>query len=217
MAIATYTYDCEGLCCCRCHHFKGIGYYNKADVVIPSPTGYSGMAASPAFRLSIVLGVGGTKSYTLQMETAPGSPSTNTAPAYTTEPLYGSEGGNGDCRWSYWDYDATQDIVTYIVALVTGSDFIILTQYYVFADGSYPFDTNVFEYWGNIPIAQPGAFTSTTLSNLAAGSGHVFYVPATDAEIAPSGDATWFQCGQNDDGTTYEAATFSPDFDSDFA
>lgn len=199
------TLDCEGLCCCRCHFFKTIGYYNKADVVIPSPTSYTGMpASSPAFRLSVVLGLGGTKSYTLQIETAAGSPFANTPPTYASEPLYGSEGGVGECRWSYWDYDATQDIVTYIVAFVSGSDFIIITQYYVFADMSYPFPTNVFEYWGNIPVTQPGAFTSTTLSNLAIGSGHVFYVPATDAEIAPSADATWYQCGENEDGTPYE-------------
>lgn len=202
MATTSVTTDCEGPCCCRCTPCAGIGYYDKYDVTVPGIVSYTySYGGCESAIATIVPSVASPKTYTCTgFETSQATFGTGgplAPPAYGASPLFGSSGGDGNCRWSYYNVTSSGgvDVMEYIVFKGNSVDvyyqvnsFLCFPHTYFLANASFR-AAGTCRVPGNMSYPQDGTIVYSTN-------------PAY-ATAVPSAGASWQQCGQNSDGTTY--------------
>lgn len=180
--------DCEGACCCRCTWCKGVGYWSSYDIIFPVSDGE-------------VRCIAGVRTFVAgASDVIQACISGNTFTITPTVPFkFGSEGGTGDCEW-----DAS--ICPVEGGFSGGLRFIL-------RDG---LGTLQIPYSG---VCVPGVLYNVIDFDCRTG-GTISGDPTVDCisacannphfpsniTIVPSAGATWQQCGQNSDGTTYEEA-----------
>lgn len=145
--------------------------------------------------------------------------SPHTLAAASAGQLYGSQGGDGSCSWSSTytytiDTTGTLSIVASLTLSTTG---YALSSFLV--NYSNPANHTLYDALGNVIHEYTGfdckignTFTFKNIGGLpsiqnqfATTPGRQIYYDGTTVSVTPSAGATWQQCGQNSDGTTYEA------------
>lgn len=201
-STSTASIDCEGPCCCRCTACAGIGYYNSYDVTVPGIVGYTySYGGCESGIIAMVPSLASSKTYTCTgFETSTATFGTGgplAPPVYGASPLFGSSGGDGNCRWSYYNVTSSGgvDVMEYIVFKGNSVDvyyqinsFLCFPQTYFLANASFR-AAGTCRVPGNMSYPQDKTIVYSTN-------------PAY-ATAVPSAGASWQQCGQNSDGTTY--------------
>lgn len=175
--------DCEGACCCRCMGCGGVGYWNAYKLTIPVCNNV--IAAGP-------VDLNNPHTYTIPL----------------TPPLFGSAGGTGVCGASF----NTSFIQSNGMLLAISININIFadghaTLYIQFSMGgggnSYVLDV----YWNcesfDCRLGGSFVFDHDTFTQVGWTFAKADY-SGTTINVIPDGAATWQQCGQNSDGTTYE-------------
>lgn len=201
LSTTTTSIDCEGSCCCRCTPCSGVGYYDSYDVTVPGIVGYTySFSGCESGIITIVPSVASPKTYTcVGFEASPAifSGGTFTPPTYSASPKFGSAGGDGNCRWSYYNVTSSggADVMEYIVfkgnsviATYLINSFLCFPHSFFTAGATFR-PAGDCRVPGSMPYPQDGTIIYSTN-------------PAY-ASAVPSAGANWFQCGLNSDGTTY--------------
>jgi len=191
------TIDCEGACCCRCECCKGVGFWSAYSLTIPAANSYVEVEFNGGGSHSFWLGLNYSRTLSL-----------------THSPLFGSAGGNGICtpEISVLNIDGT---VVSIYAIITiNADcsatlmFSVTTSY----EGTSISTETEYVYWvcESFNCRTGGSFVYDHYTTTSSGPVSPLIVPDADYSgttitVSPDGTATWFQCGQNSDGTPYEA------------
>lgn len=190
MATTTVTtvIDCEGPCCCRCEACKGVGHWSSYDVTFPVSDGE-------------VRCIAGVRTFVAgASDVIQACISGNTFTVATSGQLFGSEGGTGDCIWTsaicpdgFGLYYAQLNFRS----LIGGGGFLQVAYAGVCVPG-VQYDIISFDCrTGGTISGDP------TVNCISACSNNPHF--ASNITIVPSAGATWNQCGQNSDGTTYTA------------
>lgn len=194
MATSVVTLDCEGVCCCRCKGCFGSGYWDSYDVTFPVSDG----------EIRCILGVPTFVPGATDVISNCISGNTFTIPA--TYIKFGSEGSEGTCAWganicptgggffsgqisfSLTDVNTGQMQVSYFGVCVVGLAYNLIS-FNCRTGGTISGDPTP-----NVNCLSP-----------CANYPHF----ATNITITPSAGATWQQCGENSDGTTYTGVVAS--------
>jgi len=178
--------DCEGPCCCRCEACKGVGHWSSYDVTFPVSDGE-------------VKCISGIRTF------VPGASdviqaciSGNTFSVASSGQLFGSGGGTGDCIWispicpdGFGAYRAQLNFRS----LIGGGGFLQVAYPGVCVPG-VQYDIISFD------CRTGGTISGDPTVNCISACANNPHFPS-NITIVPSAGATWNQCGQNSDGTTY--------------
>jgi len=212
MTVTTTSTDCEGKCCCRCTPCAGIGYYDSYDVTVPGIAGYTYSYGCEGLIATAVPSVTSAKTYTcVGFETSQaifGTGGPLTPPVYASQPPYGSAGGDGNCRWSYYNVTSVgvgifaYQVMEYIVFHGNSVDAYYQVTSTTCLPHAFFLASAHFSPAGDCRV--PGTMPYD-------GSGTVVYSgTSASATAVPSAGANWYQCGENSDGTTYVSMGASP-------
>lgn len=182
MATTSVTIDCEGPCCCRCEGCKGVGYWNAYKFTLPA---CNSVLATGAIALN--------------------SPSSYVVPL--TTPLFGSAGGTGVCGLSYATtiLQANGILLSIIININIFTDgHATLYIEFSMGGGGNSYDLNVYWNCASFDCRLGGSFVydHDTFTQVGWAFPQADY-SGTTISITPDGAASWQQCGQNSDGTTY--------------
>ena len=186
MATTSVTIDCEGPCCCRCEACKGVGHWSSYDVTFPVSDGE-------------VRCIAGVRTFVAgASDVIQACISGNTFTVATSGQLFGSAGGTGDCIWisaicpdGFGSFKAQLNFRS----LIGGGGFLQVAYPGVCVPG-VQYDIISFDCrTGGTISGDP------TVNCISACANNPHF--ASNITIVPSAGATWNQCGQNSDGTTY--------------
>lgn len=228
-----YVMDCEGKCCCRCAKCKGVGYYNAYDVTFPSSDGgwitnsfNTIRNFDPTMR---TIGNVIMSGKTVKVNAYPYEPRLYGSQGGDGSCDFLSEGDGsrfylgdgwyketitgdpdfGSGSWYYAVGMANYQTVYFIVSpeIYSGAAYLEEdSRYSVFSincrtGGEFNrtpcrFGTLIAPYDScPIPVTEGGGTVAVAHS-----IGTNF---ATNITVAPSAGATWYQCGQNSDGSVH--------------
>lgn len=189
--------DCEGACCCRCYLCKGVGYWSSYDIIFPASDGLVVCdGAVPTFYPGLI------------------NAFTNCTSGITFSlavdgPYFGSEGGTGECTWivsACPDGIGVDQAFIRLILTSTGG-YLKLTYSGVCGTSGIIYDLISFDCkTGGTASGTPTVVCPDVCIE------HPNY--SSVITIVPSAGATWNQCGQNSDGTTYTGSVslISPTF-----
>lgn len=178
------TLDCEGACCCRCECCKGKGYWSDYSFTLPA--------------CNTVLGSGA-----LQLNTA-----TNWV-LHLDTPIFGSSGGTGQCGASQGQIFFQSNGITLFglanLFINIGGTASLLMEFTMGSPASgFYWDQSITWNCASFDCRTGSTFSYNSMTFTQIG----WTFPSADytgttINISPWGSATYQQCGQNSDGSTY--------------
>jgi hypothetical protein len=178
--------DCEGPCCCRCTLCKGVGWWSSYDITFAASDG-------------LVLCSGGVPTFfpgaSDAVSTCTGGNTFTVSSGGLWPILFGSAGGTGTCVLG-----VAACVFGFIELWITPTGGYVKIIYSGVCAGGIFYDLISFDCrTGGTASGNPTVVCPDTCIN------HPHYV--STISITPSAGATWNQCGQNSDGTTYTGST----------
>jgi len=186
MARATVSFDCEGPCCCRCDCCKGIGYWSKYQFTFP---------ASNTTLSSGAITLNGTTNWLVVLGT----------------PLFGSQGGTGQCGASQGQTfiqsgNPTLGGIANLFLNIGGSA-TLLMSFSMSGGPSFQWSQDIYFQCVSYNCRTGGTFVYDHQTTSQIGWSYPFAdYTGVSVSVTPDTSSTWQQCGQNADGTDIEIA-----------